>query len=203
MASLQSSMKKHYKTYFVMLGIMIMINALALYEVCSLGNSGLYDEGGFIENVSASAFLFAGVLLLFLSLEKTGLERRLTQFFTVTCVVIFLREVDVEKLNVPAVLKFLGADTGRDILFVVLFLYIIIATILRHREGLVSKVKSCFASPVSITVLIGSAAVVLGAICEEMDYVFLEELLEMDGALLILLAAIVHIKEPIYKELQS
>lgn len=194
-------MKKHYKTTIMMLGMMVMINILAFYEVCFEGNVGLYDEGGFIESVSAMAFLFSGVLLFFLSLDKLGFERRLTQFFSTTCVVLYLREVDVEKLNIPDFIKFIGADTGRDVLFSLLFVYIIAMVLLRHRVGLINKVKSCFRSSVSITVLIGSACLLSGAVFEECDLVFYEEVMEMNGALFILLASVFHVKEPIYREL--
>lgn len=187
----------------MMLAIMIMINVLAWYEVCVVGNVGLYDEGGFIESVSAMAFLFSGVLLCFLSLDRLGFERRLTQFFSTTCVVLYLREVDVEKLNVPEFLKFIGADTGRDVLFSGLFLYIIVMVLLRDREGLWDKVRGCFKSVVSRTVLIGSACLLSGAIFEELDFVFYEEVMEMNGALLILLAAFLHIKAPISNEVSE
>jgi hypothetical protein len=176
------------------------INMMVVYEGVFQGKVELSDEGGFIENTTAFGFLFAGVLLTFQSLSKVGIELRLNQIFAVTCVVLFLREVDVEDLNVPDMLKFFGSGLGRNVLFVLAYAFIVVSILIKEREGLLRKIVISFKSPVSKIVLIGCACLLVGSLFERNHNVLAEEIMEMNGSLLILLASITYLKNPIYSE---
>ncbi len=181
----------------MMFCILIGLNTLISYETF-LAKKVLFEEGGFIESIGAFAFLFSGILLLFLSFYEVRLERRLTLFFAVTCIILFLREVDVEDLNAPYLVKFLGAGEGRDALFVSIYLILTALILWKDRPGLLGKARRCFKSQVAIFVLIGCVALLVGSVFEKCHQVFAEELMEMNGALFILFASLLHIKHPIY-----
>lgn len=191
-------MRKHYKTYIIMLGIMAIINIPTLYERFHNNNVSLSDEGGFIENITAFVFLFSGLFLMFQILNKIGLERKTTQIFAITCIAFFFREVDVEDYNVPSFIHLIGQGVGRNILFISLYAIIIIPTIFKYWGGLLKKIVQCLKSDVSIIVLIACAVILLGGVFEKNNNPFFEELLEMNGAFLIMLASIIHLKVPIY-----
>ena len=193
----------NYKMYGLMFIFISAINMMIVYEGVFHGRVGLSDEGGFIESATAFGFLFAGVLLIFQSLSKVGMELRLSQIFAVTCVALFLREVDVEDLNVPYMLKFLGSGLGRDVLFILTYGFIVVSILIRDREGLLRKVVMSFKSPVSKIVLTGCACLLVGSLFEQSHNELAEEIMEMNGSLLILLAAILHLRNPIYNERQS
>lgn len=192
-----------YKIYSLMFVFILAINIMLVYEGVFQGRVELSDEGGFIENTTAFAFLFAAILLTFQSLSKLGLELRLNQIFAVTCLVLFLREVDVEDFNIPYILKFLSSGVGRNVLFILAYVFLVLSILIKEREGLLRKVVICFKSPVSQTVLIGCACILVGSVFELSDNEFAEEIMEMNGSLLVLLASIVYLKNPIYSECQS
>ncbi len=185
------------KTISLSIIFIIGLNCVILLE--HFGNGLiLFNEGGFIETVTAQAFIFSGILLLSRLLQKNGIERDLTALFGVTCLLFFVREVDMEKLDVPAIFQFLGADLGRDCLFGLGYAILLVRLYLQTKGTLVSTMKTCLRSVVSITVIIGCVLLLIGALCEKSDFVFAEELFEMNGALLIALGAIIHINTPIF-----
>jgi len=158
----------------------------------------LFNEGGFIETITAQAFIFSGILLLSRLHQKNSIERDLTALFGTTCLLFFVREVDMEKLDVPAIFQFLGADLGRDSLFALIYVIIFIRLILKTRRTLSTTIKTCLKSLVAIIVMPGCVLLIIGSTCENFNFVFAEELLEMNGSLLIALAAVVHLNIPIY-----
>lgn len=163
-----------------------------------MGNLEIYEEGEFIENTTAFAFMFSGVLLLFLSLNRSGLEGLLTLTFSVTCLMFFVREVDIEDLNVPYTLQLVGSGRGRDILFLLLYLLIGCGVFVFKKRHVDFKFRALFRSEVAIVVIVGCVCLLMGDVLQHFDVMMAEEILEMDGALLILLAAIIHIRTPIW-----
>lgn len=191
-------MQKNFKLYALMLITTAIINALFFYDAFFMNNTELSAEGGVIESITAFSFLFAGVLLMFQTLSKQGFEQRLTQFFSVTTLLLFLREVDVEDYNLPSLIKCVGSGDGRDMLFVTLYLVLIGLILKSYRIGLVKKVAISFRSHVALTVLAGCVLLIIGGVFENFHNEFIEEIMEMNGGLLIMLASILHLQTPIY-----
>lgn len=178
--------------------MMATINIMVIYEKITNHAIQLSVEGGMIENITAFGFLFPGILLLFRSLSKQNLELRLTQFFSVTCVVLFLREVDTEDLAVPYMIKLLSSGLGRNALFIIIYTIIIILTIKEEKHQLFGKLLLCCKSKIAQLVFLGCCFMLIGNQFENSGNMFVEELLEMNGSLLILLASVVHLDYPIY-----
>lgn len=192
--------KADRKTCLSLLGALFFINCLIAYEVVHKNHIDFLKEGAFVENVTAFALLFSAILLLFQSFRKKGIELCLNQFFATTCLLLFLRELDVEDLNVPDLLVLLGSGTGRDVLFVGLYLLIIGLIFLKERSQLSAEfVGSCVKSPVTVAVLSGCACFLAGMIFEGKDMVFGEEMMEMNGAFLVMLGALLSLNHPIYQ----
>lgn len=195
-------MKSIFPTWAFILGLLITLNILILHSTYSAGIM-LSDEGGFIETISAFAFMFSAILLFFRALHKEGFELRLTLLFGVTCLLLFLREVDLDELQVPYLIQFFGAESGRDYLFSMAYIGIIGMILWKDRPDFKRKVSTCLRSPVSVAVLIGCVTLVIGSFFEKRHLVLAEELLEMNGSLFILLASLIHLVRPIYSNQEN
>lgn len=192
-------MKENGRTCIALLSILFLTNFLIIFHVTYKNHVSLLEEGGIVENITAFSVLFSGTLLFFDSLNKCGIERRITQIFSTTCLVIFLREVDVEDLDLPHLLIFAGSGIGRNIIFC--SIYFILLSIISLKFRSIISVKfftSIIKSPISIMVLAGCALFMMGAIFEEFHNELGEEIMEMNGGMLIMLAALIHLKLPIY-----
>ncbi len=176
----------------MMAAVLVTLNILILHEVFSCGNHVIYDEGEFVECTSAFCYLFASVLTFFRSFHRQGLERKLTLFFALTSLLFFIRELDCEDFNIPYLLITLSTGTGRDILFSLLFLLLLVSMFFSEegRSGL--RFKNLLKSKVILMALAGGLLLIVGAVFERMHSNMIEELLEMNGALLILFAALLH-----------
>lgn len=191
-------MKKVYRSSILLFLLLLFLNSVIIYE--SYYHDGVFsEENGLLENITAFAFVFSGVLLLFQSVNIDGFERRLTLFFSLTCFLCFVRELDLEDFNIPSLFQSLAHGGGRDLFFSLSYFCILVSIFLKDRVGFGAKLLACLASPVTKTVMLGSFMGVAGMICEEFHLQFVEELMEMNGSMVILLAAIIHLSYPIYK----
>jgi len=173
------------------------LNSLLFSLVRMGGHTHLYAENQVIENIQAGALAFAFVGLAATAPARTGFKKWLTLFFAATCLAMFLREVDVEDLQVANIIKLLGAGTGRNLIMGLSFLALFI-TFFMHYRHLAGQLKYLLQSRVAILSILGGLFLVCGGVFEEPDRALFEELAEMNGALLILLAAGLCMKDPEY-----
>ncbi|MDE0825536.1 MAG: hypothetical protein OSA48_01870 [Akkermansiaceae bacterium] len=192
-------MRGNRTTYLLMGIIILLMNVLVLWEIWGAGNHELYEEGEFIENTTAFSFMFSGILLLFLSLGNSGLERILTLIFSATCLMFFLREVDVEDFSIPHGLQLVASGMGRNVVFSLVYLLLGWGVLANLRKRVDFKIGPLFRSEVAIVVMVGCGCILVGDFFQHLDSVMGEEILEMNGGLLILLAAILHVRTPIWK----
>lgn len=171
------------------------LNIVFFYLTLVSGHTCLYEENHVIENIQAGAMILAFAGLAGISVPRTGFTKWLTLFFAATCLTMFLREVDVEDLNVAEAVKWIGSGLGRDLILGISFLALGIHFI-RHHRSLVGEAKNLLRSRVAALSIIGCILLVFGGIFEELDMQLLEEMVEMNGALLILLAAVLFMKDP-------
>jgi len=178
-------------------GIVVVLNVLILHELYSSGNRAICDEGQFVESASAFCYLCAAILTFFRSFCRKGLERKLTWLFSLTCLLCFIRELDLEYLNIPGVLITLGSGIGRNVLFVTLYLVVILSIV--SSAGIRRKldIRIILKSQVVVVAVVGGVLLVLGSIFERFELTVAEEILEMNGSLLFLLAAILHERIPL------
>ena len=185
------------RIYFVMGTLMFIFNGLTLYEIFACGNTSIYHEGEFVECISAFCYLFASLLTFFRGFDRRGLERKLTLIFSLTCLLFFVRELDLEHLNIPSLLSTLGSSTGRNVFFVAIYsvLFISVCSSSVDRSGL--RLKVFLSSPVMRISVLGGVFLVVGWIFERLHSDMIEEIFEMNGSFLILFAAILHERLPI------
>lgn len=177
--------------------LMLILSGLTLHEVYFCRNTAICQEGEFVEGISAFCYLFAAILTFFRSFHRSGLEQKLTWIFSLTTLLFFVRELDMEHLNIPGVLIVMGTGIGRDVLFVTLYVIIIASIFWSEPNRRALNLKTAFQSEVVVVAAIGGALLTLGSFFEHLHSDSIEEILEMNGSLLILLAAILHERIPI------
>lgn len=171
------------------------LNGLFFFLTSNGGNRWIYDENSVIENIQAGALMLSFIALISASPFRIKFTRWLTLFFAATCMAMFLREVDVEDLNVPNIIKLIGSGTGRDLIMGTCFIALTIH-FLRYYRHKTAMIKPILKSRVAILSIIGGLFLVFGEIGEELGMQLFEELAEMTGALLILTAAILFVRNP-------
>ncbi|MFT5904916.1 MAG: hypothetical protein ACI9E1_000505 [Cryomorphaceae bacterium] len=175
--------------------VLILINGGVLYQVLKLGNSPIIDENNLVENLQVICYLFSAVILLINALRVLKLAKWLNLFFGVTCLSFVLRELDVEELNVPDLFILLGSGKGRNIMFIVAFVALFFVFFKNYRYVLMG-LKQLTRSPVVQLCLLGCFLLILGAVGDENDMELLEEVSEMNGAILIALSAFTFVAKP-------
>lgn len=188
------------KIYCLIAVILASLNSISLYEVLVLHNTALCNEGGFVENVAAGSFLFSGLILIFQSLGLTSFEKKLTQTFGLICILCFFREVDVEDLNSTRAIQWIGYR-GRDVLFSFLLLYLIVSAFLCRPTRLPELIKGLFRSEITRLCLTGTAFLIMAEGFEHLDMMITEEILELNGSIIILCAALIRDHSPIWSGL--
>jgi hypothetical protein len=177
------------------IGLMVVFNLAIAFDVLGNGNAELFAEGAFIEDISFFSFLCGALTLFASACYRSGFDRYLTLVFATTCLLLFLREVEIEELNIPFPIKEIFSDTAKDLLFGIIYLGFIVTFFTRYRHQLRATPR-LLRSSVAIWVLVGCVVCVIGSAFEDLDRVFVEELLESNGAFLILVGALLHIFEP-------
>lgn len=183
--------------YFMTGFLLLMMNALTVREVFVLRNPTICNEGHFVEGVSAFCYLFAAIATFFRSFCRVGLEQKLTWIFSITCLLFFLRELDIEDFNVPHLLILLGTDTGRDLLFSSLYLATLAALFLSASDRAELSMGALYRSPVIRVSVVACVLLVIASLLELLDWHETEEILEMNASVLILLAAVLHERIPL------
>ena len=172
----------------------------ALYEMFYAGDTSIHAENHFIENMQAAVCamsMFCFLAAAFVNGEKA---KAIPLFFAVLSLAFILREVDVERLDVPEIFKTLGSGNGRNILISALFVGVFAAAFMSFKFYLGAVFK--FVRTKAFHWGVAAAAVlVLSDIVERMQsvphYEFWEETLELVGYTLFLIAGIYQLPNPI------
>src|SRR5688572_24415927 len=110
-----------YRRFFgvisaVILGALLGLLIWSAYSVVALNRTDIYAENALLENIQA--VLLAGACIVFLG--PAAFEKRSDKLILLSCswlcLAFVLRELDVERLDVPDSLKFIGSGTGRNVL---------------------------------------------------------------------------------------
>ncbi|WP_075185831.1 hypothetical protein [Teredinibacter haidensis] len=187
-------MQKNYtRTLFLL--IAIPLNFVLFANVYWNGNIALTDENGLIENLQIAFYLGSAVVILFAIFRLSYFKRWLSLFFYFTCLTLFLRELETRDFALPALVEYLISGKGKHYLIAVTYILLTVHYF-RHYRHLNSQIKNIFKSRIAKTVIIGCLFLVVGSLFEQAHMVLLEELLELDGSLLILMAACAYAWNP-------
>lgn len=184
-----------YRPIIFLLIPLSIINITIIEQVIGEGKSQLFEENGLIENIQAISFLSACLITFFVYFKQTEFKKWLAAFFSLTYLTFFLREIDAKDFHASQTVEFFVSGTGKDMLislgFIILFGYF-----LKYYQHLFSQIKFILRSKVAIWTLAGCMLLVTGRGFEILDLVLFEELSELNGTLLILLAALIFAKDP-------
>lgn len=188
-------MSNNSRLVISMVALAAFFNLSICYGVIAGGNLALFEEGGFVEDISFFAFLCGAVILYASAFYRAGYDRHLTVIFGTACLMFFLREVDVGEMNIPQPIKFVTSEDPKDILMTIVFVLLGIHFLRCYRARL-KNVGVVFKTLVARLTLIGCVFFLVAAVFEQMERIFAEELLETNAAFFILLAALVHALDP-------
>ena len=167
------------------------------YSVYVLNNTSIYVENGFLENIQVFTISIACFVLFLPVVYQNRTDKLILLFLSFLCLSFALREVDVEDLNIPSVLKFIGSGIGRNALiaagFITMFSYLIIN--IKHYKNLL---RSFLASKEGALIITAGILLCIGEGFENMSsvphHVLFEELSELSGYVLFLLGAFIYSK---------
>lgn len=168
------------------------------YSVYVLNETSIYVENGILENIQVFTITIAGLVLFLPVINQKRTDKLVLLFFAFLCLSFVLREVDVEDLSIPDVLKSVGSGAGRNVIlaagFITMFSFAMFNV--THYKNVL---RSFFASQKGAWILMAGILICFGEVFESMKYVphhvLLEELSELSGYILILLVAFTYSKK--------
>ncbi len=181
------------KLIFFVLAI-CCFDILISYLVIGLDMIQLHDENGLLENMQVILLMLSIVVFLLQVHYRRNSHRVFSLAGAFLCLVFILRELDVEKLDVPQLFIVFGSGVGRNILMGVLGLALFVYAIRNFRAIRVFLPKFFYETS-SLTILVGLLFLVSGGLfdkgsIETVHYQFFEEILEVTGYFIMFAGAV-------------
>ncbi len=172
---------------------------LISYFVIVRDMSQLYQENGLLENIQVILLLLTMSFLFLQFYFRVNSHRFFSLAGLFLCLVFILRELDVEKLDVPQIIIVLGSGSGRNVLLVVLGLVLFVYAV-RHIDAIRKLAQEYVYTISSLTVLMGFLFLISGGIFDKAIIVkehnqFFEEILELTGYYLLFAGAVMGLGE--------
>jgi len=163
------------------------------YLVVILDKDTIYAENGLLENLQVLTLLVSCITFFTPVINQKRKDKSMLLFFSLLSLAFILREVDVERLDVPSILIFLGSGVGRNTLLSLGFIAIIIYAVLNftHHKKLA---KLFFSSRGGVLLIFAGIFLITGDRFEHHGpkdlHVFIEEMFELLGYVFMLVAAL-------------
>ena len=148
-----------------------------------------YEENSLVENLQALNYALASLILIPAIFKNKGFHKFFLSALALLCLTFFLREVDVERLDVHPLLIALGSGTGRNIILSAGFLGLLVWFLRHHRIGFWGNLPA-ITSPVFIYTILAGICLFTAEAFEDLRLVFWEESLELSASILILSTAV-------------
>lgn len=161
-------------------------------QVYVFNNTTLYGENNRLENLQALILAISSITFFVMAFRGKRNDRLLVLFFSLLSFSFMLRELDIERLELPQIIIFLGSGTGRDALMGLGFTALVLAIIV-HRNDYNKILRAFLYSPVFRLLTLSALCLISGDIFEESSltfHVYFEELAELLGYLFLLISAI-------------
>lgn len=178
---------------YLLIGAFCALALWSAHDVFILGDAAIYAEDGFLETLQAT-LLGLGCLVFLAPFASRGEPGKLIFLFcSLLCYSFVVRELDVELLNVPEVVKFIGSGIGRNVSLALAFgamLIYAVANFSYYKKAGFQFLKS----RAGILLMLGGVLLQVGDLFEKnyalQHHVFFEEFSELSGYVLILLSAL-------------
>ena len=171
------------------------------YRVYVHDSAYLYEENGVIENLQVIALVVGCVVFFVPAVLPIGGDKLLHLCFSFLCYCFILRELDVERLNVPEIVKLIGSGLGRDLSYAIGFLSLM-AYALRHFSYYKAKCKDYARSASFFLFIVSGVILVVGGFFEDFKsvphHVYLEEIIELAGFTLLVISGLALYKRSIF-----
>lgn len=178
-------------TNLVISGV-ILLTILVCYVF--LGDLSLAEENGFTENLQAfyCALASAVFLAVFFNTPRLSHFRFFTLVFSALSFAFILRELDIEDFDLPQWAIVIGSGTGRNLLYVAMFMPLLIRLLLNF-----SRYFSCsielLKTNAGIFVLSAGLLLISSGVIESTTFelhIIIEELLELGAYMSLLQGAL-------------
>lgn len=177
----------------LILGLFLAVTLWYAHSVFVLNNAAVYSENGPLENLQASVLAITTLIFLApLALNKPQMKLIFVSCSWL-CFSFVLRELDVERFNVPDALKFIGSGAGRNAMLALGFTALLVLAVAKfayYRKAVIVFLRSM---PGILLVLAG-IFLVTGEVFEKNHSIihnaFYEEVFELLGFCLMLLSAL-------------
>jgi hypothetical protein len=178
---------------YLLVGAFCALALWSAHDVFVIGDPALYAEDGFLESVQAG-LLASGALVFLAPFALRKEQGKLVYgFCSLLCYSFVVRELDVERLNVPEVVKFIGSGIGRNVSLALAFSAILIYALANFSYYKKAGLQFLKSRP-GILLMLGGVLLQIGDMFEKnyglQYHVFYEEFSELTGYALILLSAL-------------
>jgi hypothetical protein len=172
----------------------LLIDASFIYEVEIEGKAEIAKEDHTLENNQAILLLICGAVYLQAMLHTQKGQKLFPATGALLCLSFILRELDVEKFDLPQVIIFLGHGLGRNIMLISLWLLVTLLFIrnFKHYLGIADYLLMTRST---LFMTAGGLLLIVGDLFEDRIFAvnfhqLYEELAELNGYFFILLASL-------------
>ena len=162
--------------------LIILVNLNVIWEVLWRGNVQLYEEGQFVETLTAASFLCGAVILFAAAFFRQGLSRLLTASLATVNLTGFLREIDMADYNIPSPIRELVSNDVKDTILALVFVALVFVALKNYRHR-VRDVFRSFLNSMGGLLVLGGLFFLTANVAEQLDREFAEELLEANAAM--------------------
>jgi len=179
---------------FIVLTIFTGIFCWFGYSVYVLNQASIYAENGLLENIQVFTLISSCLVFLLPVLHQKREDKLVLLFFSFLCFSFILREIDVEHFDIPIFLKTVGSGIGRNIMLAVGFIAMTTYALLNFTYYKILA-RVFLVSIEGLLIIMAGILLYIGDYFEHykliQHHVFLEEIFELSGYVLILLAALI------------
>ena len=161
--------------------IIILVIFWSGYSVYVSQDFSVFDENNILENLQALTLLAVIAVYIIPIFQSHRTDRLLCLFFVWLAIFFFLREVDVERLNVHAFWHKWGAGSGRNLLLGIGLACMVLLALMKL-SVYITLAKSFVSSTAGMTAIRAGALLLVGDLCEKLTFthnVFYEEVFEL------------------------
>ncbi len=176
--------------------VLALLVCTGLLAAVALAGGRIQYENELLENLQAGSLAGAMVLALFAAVRCKEPVRYVYLALALHCFGFFLREVDLEDFDLPAIVIYLGKGDARYTMLEVLWAIVLVTFFARHRGEAWRTSMRWLRGEQGLCAIVSFALYVVGMVFDKTAVFGLhwdklvEELLELNGTVLLLVAAL-------------